>query len=87
MTFYEAALEILKSSRKPLTSREITQRALERGLIVSRGKTPRLTMTSELYTHVGIDPRLVKTEDRGPTGRTKAGTVRWTFREIRDNAR
>ena len=36
MTFYEAALQILKSSREPLTTEAITQRALESGLIVSR---------------------------------------------------
>jgi hypothetical protein len=66
MTFYEAALQILKSSRKPLTSEEITELALERGLIVSRGKTPVATMAAELYTHLGIDPQLVKTADRGP---------------------
>ena len=36
MTFYEAALQILKSSRKPLTNEEITERALELGLIATR---------------------------------------------------
>jgi hypothetical protein len=86
MTFYEAALQILKSSRKSLTSKEITERALERGLIVTRGKTPVATMTAELYKHLGTDPQLVKTEDRGPT-RAKHGTVGWTLRETRDSAR
>jgi hypothetical protein len=86
MTFYEAALQILKSSRKPLTSGEITERALERGLIVSRGKTPVATMASELYSHLDTDPQLVKTEDRGLV-RAKRGTVRWALRETRDGAR
>jgi hypothetical protein len=87
MTFYEAALEILKSSSKPLTSKEITQRALERGLIMSRGKTPTRTMESQLYGQLGTDPLLVKTGDRGPNGRPKRGTVRWTLRETRESAR
>jgi HB1, ASXL, restriction endonuclease HTH domain len=49
MTFYEAALQILKSSGKPLTSAEITERALAGGLIVSCDKTPVATMDAELY--------------------------------------
>jgi hypothetical protein len=79
MTFFEAALQILKSSRKPLTSQEITQRALEHGLIVSGGKTPAATMAAALYRRSGTDPQLVKIEDRGPA-RAKRGTVRWTLR-------
>jgi hypothetical protein len=86
MTFYEAALQILKSSREPLASEEITERALARGLIVSRGKTPVATMDAELYRHLGTDPELVKTEDRGPA-RAKRGTVRWTIREPPRSAR
>lgn len=86
MSFYEAALQILKSSPKPLTSEEITERALERGLIVSHGQTPVATMAAILYRRLGSDPQLVKTEDRGPT-RAKRGTVRWTLRETRDSAR
>jgi hypothetical protein len=76
MTFYEAALQILKSSSKPLTTREITERALERGLIVSRGKTPEASMAAVLYGRLGTDAQLVKIEDRGPT-RARRGTVRW----------
>jgi HB1, ASXL, restriction endonuclease HTH domain len=86
MTFYEAALQILKSSRKPLTTKEITDRALDRGLIISRGKTPVATMAAVLYKRLGTDLQLVKTEDRGPA-RAKPGTVRWTLRETRDSAR
>jgi hypothetical protein len=86
MTFYEAALTILKSSRKPLTCEEITERALERGLIVSRGKTPVATMSAALYSRLGTDPQLVRTGARGPV-RARRGTVRWTLRETRDGTR
>jgi hypothetical protein len=83
MTFYEAALQVLKSSSEPLTSQEITKRALERGLVVSHGKTPEATMAAGLYRRLGTDPQLVKTEDRGPT-RAKRGSVHWALREIPD---
>ena len=86
MTFYEAALHVLQSSHKPLTTQEITQGALERGLIVSRGKTPAKSMAARLYGWLGTDPRLVKVEDRGP-GHTKPRAVRWTLRENPDSAR
>jgi hypothetical protein len=85
MTFYEAALQILKSSRRPLTTKEITERALKRGLIVSRGKTPAATMAAVLYRRLGTDPQLVKHEDRGPV-RAKRLSVRWTLRQTRDSA-
>lgn len=82
MTYFEAALQILRSAQKPLTTREITERALERGLIVSHGKTPIATMGAVLYGRLGTDNQLVKTEDRGPA-RAKRGTVRWTIRDER----
>jgi hypothetical protein len=40
MTFLEAAYQVLKSSGRPLTTLEITERALEQGLVDPRGKTP-----------------------------------------------
>jgi hypothetical protein len=83
MTFYEAALQILKSSPRPLSTWEITELALERRLIVSRGKTPANTMAAVLYERLGTDPQLVKTGVDGPT-RARPGTVRWTLRTTRD---
>jgi len=80
MTYFEAALQVLESSQEPLTTREITERALERGLVVSYGKTPHATMGAVLYGRLSTDARLVKTETRGPT-RAKRGTARWTLRE------
>jgi hypothetical protein len=83
MTYFEAALQILKSSPEPLSTREITERALEQGLIVPQGKTPIATMAAVLYGRLGADAQLVKTEDRG-SGRTR---VRWTLRKTPDGAR
>ena len=79
MTYYEAALRILRSARHPLTTREITVRAIEGGLIRPTGKTPHATMAAELYLRVRNDPELVKIEDPGPS-RAKQGSVRWTLR-------
>jgi hypothetical protein len=80
MTYYEAALLVLRSARHPLTAQEITDRALERKLIVSRGKTPWATMSAMLYRRVGNDAELVKVGARANV-RAKPGTVRWTVRK------
>jgi len=81
MTYYEAALQVLRSVQHPLTTREVLDEAVKRGLITSAGKTPRNTMASKLYTQFGKDPELVKLEDPGP-GRAKWGSVRWTLRNL-----
>jgi hypothetical protein len=79
MTYYEAALQVLRSVQHPMTTRQITDQAIERGLIAPRGKTPRKTMAAELYTRVRDDPDLIKIEDP-VNGRAKPGSVRWTLR-------
>jgi hypothetical protein len=79
MTYYEAALQVLRSVQRPLTTREITDQAIERGLITPIGKTPHSTMSAELYLRVRNDPELVKLEDPG-RARAKHGSVRWTLR-------
>jgi len=80
MTFYEAAIRILSSARSPLTSREITNRAIEQGLVVTRGQTPHATMAALLYKRLGVDLRLVKLDTPGGS-RAKRGSVRWALRE------
>ena len=79
MTYYEAALQVLRSARHPLSTQEITDRAIARGLITPTGKTPHATMAAELYLRVRNDPELVKIDEPGPS-RAKAGSVRWTLR-------
>lgn len=80
MTYLDAALQILKSSRYPLSTREIIERALEERLIVTQGKTPEATMKTALYRAADADAELVKIEVPG-RGRAKRGSVRWTVRE------
>lgn len=78
MTYYEAALQVLRSARYPLTTRQITDRAIEMGLITPRGKTPHATMAAVLYLRVRKDPELVKLEATGDR-RAERGSVRWTL--------
>ena len=75
MTWFEAALQVLRSAEHPLTAQEITDRALEAGLITTRGKTPHASMSARLYELGSNDAQLVKLETPG-NGRAKRGSVR-----------
>jgi hypothetical protein len=62
-TFKSIAYQILKEAGKPLHSKEITKRALERGL-VSEGKTPEATMNAQLVVDINTKKnksRFIKT--------------------------
>lgn len=50
-TFKSIAYQILKEAGKPLHSKEITKRALERGLVTD-GKTPEATMNALLVVDI-----------------------------------
>jgi hypothetical protein len=78
MTYYKAAIEVLKAAKRPLTVREITNQAIEAGLITPHGKTPVATMSAALY-RAQNQPDLVKAGGRGDK-QAKRGTVRWTLR-------
>ncbi len=56
MTFLEAALEILKRERKPLHYKELTEKAIERKLLTFVGRTPEVTMQTQLTTAVKKAP-------------------------------
>jgi hypothetical protein len=79
MTYYEAALSVLRSARRPLRTHEITDLAMQRKLIAPAGKTPNATMSAALYKRAGDDGELVKIETPG-NGRAQRGSVRWTLR-------
>jgi hypothetical protein len=48
MTFLEAALEILRRERRPLHFKELTGKAMERKLLTFVGRTPEVTMQTQL---------------------------------------
>ena len=77
LTYYEAALQTLRSAGRPLTTREITDLAIAKGLIVPTGKTPHASMGRVLYLRVRDDPELVKMEQQSRTARARRGSVRW----------
>jgi hypothetical protein len=80
MTFLAAAEAVLKSARRPLTTREVTELALRHGLIAPIGKTPEATMSATLYTAVRDNPQgTIKRDYRpGPT-RAARDSVRWVW--------
>lgn len=49
MSFTNAAYEILRQAKKPLSAREIFELALKAGLVQTNGKTPQHTMRASLY--------------------------------------
>ncbi|MEO1031982.1 MAG: winged helix-turn-helix domain-containing protein, partial [Bacteroidota bacterium] len=53
LSFKGAAIKILKEADEPLTAKEITEVALEEGLIETSGATPEATMAAQLYTDTG----------------------------------
>jgi hypothetical protein len=86
MRYYDAAVQVLKSAKRPLTARQIFEQAVERGLITTSGKTPGATMRATLYRQAHNNPELVKLEE--PAGRrAKRGSVYWTLRGAREKRR
>lgn len=79
MTYYRAALQILRSAQHPLTTQEITDLAITEGLIMPTGKTPQASMARVLYLRVRNDPELIKIDEPGNV-RAKRRSVRWTLR-------
>src|SRR5947208_1309561 len=56
MTFLEAAEAILKRERKALHYKELTERAMERKLLTFVGRTPEVTMQTQLTNAVKKAP-------------------------------
>jgi len=75
--FLEAAVTILRRAKKPLTTREITEIALRRGLITTRGKTPEATMSAALYG-APLESRIRRDFTPG-SRRAVRGSVRWFY--------
>ncbi len=55
MTFYEAAVDVLRSVGRPLHYKKITELAVRRKLLSHVGKTPELTMGSRLSQEIRKD--------------------------------
>ncbi|TMC49246.1 MAG: hypothetical protein E6J14_09280 [Chloroflexi bacterium] len=80
MSFLTAAETVLRSARRPLTVREVTEGALRRGLISPSGKTPEATMSSALYLAARRDPNgPLRREFTPGHGRAARDSVRWVW--------
>ena len=76
MTYRQAAIDILKETKKPLTTQELLDRMISAELITPRGKTPLATLSSVLYTENAQDSDIVRVFEDGGS-RAAGGTVRW----------
>lgn len=77
MTFLRAAETVLRSAKKPLTAGEITEIALRRGLLETKGKTPQATMSAALYCAPRDPP--IRREFEPGRQRALRASVRWTY--------
>lgn len=76
MTYFQAALQVLKQSREPLTAGEILERTVGHGLVTPTGKTPEASLRATLYRHLGTHPELVRVAQ--PGRRAQRATVKWS---------
>jgi HB1, ASXL, restriction endonuclease HTH domain len=79
-TFLQAAIEVLRASERPMTTREIAQTAMDAGLIAPGGKTPERSMSAALYEEANRNPaggirRIAVEGDK----RAVRGSVRWAL--------
>lgn len=51
-SFLDAAYHVLKDMDRPMSAEEITQQAVDRGLLVTIGKTPAATMSASIYMDI-----------------------------------
>ena len=77
MTFLEAAEAVLRAAKRPLTTHEITDIALRRGLLRTSGKTPEATMSAALYGAPTDTP--IRREFAPGKQRALRGSVRWVY--------
>lgn len=77
LTFLEAAEEVLRTAKRPLSAREITEMAVSRGLLMSTGKTPEATMSARLYGAPSDGP--FRREYKAGRERAVRGSVRWIY--------
>src|ERR1700687_3140216 len=79
MTYFDAAIAVLKTSRKAMTAREITTAAVNRGFIDPGGKTPAASMRAALYVHArGVQPGIRRLYRPGPA-RAARDSVKWVY--------
>jgi HB1/ASXL restriction endonuclease-like protein with HTH domain len=78
-TFLDAAVEVLRRTRKPLSTREIASAITEGKLVAFAGKTPEKTLSAALYSEAQKPEgaRVIRHFKPGAT-RAQRDSVRWT---------
>lgn len=86
VTFLEAAERVLSGAGEPMHYARLTRVALERGLLVSSGKTPEATMSAQISQHLAAARRRGNTPRFSGHGRGVYGLTAWeptgVWREI-----
>lgn len=80
MNYVEAAIAVLASAARPLTTREVTDEATSRGLLSPSGRTPEASMSAALYRTANspTNPGIKRLFRKGAR-RAVRGTVRWVW--------
>ncbi len=77
VTYIEAAVLVLGHEKRPLSIEQITTVAIQRGLLITPGKTPAQSMKAALYLELGRpQPRVRKVAEQSRI-RARRGSVRW----------
>jgi hypothetical protein len=77
LTFFEAAVEVLRQEERALSTRELTDLVLAKKLVRTRGRTPRATMSAALYSAPADSP--IHREYELVYQRARQGSVRWRY--------
>lgn len=77
VTYLQAAETVLRTASKPLTAGEITEIALRRGLLHTKGKTPAASMSAALYGAPPESP--IRREFEPGRQRARRASVPWTY--------
>ena len=78
----EAAELVLRAERTPLSKKEICQKAVERGLLSSRGKTPDASISAAIYVSM---KRLGSRSPFMKVGRGRFGLASWNAVNPKDS--
>ena len=79
MRFIDAAVAVLGEADGPPSAVEITDRAVSRGLVRPKGRTPEASMSAELYLEARRpSARVAKVVNSGRI-RAVRGSVRWVL--------
>ena len=81
MTYMDAAITVLRTARRPMTTRELTEAALRKRLINPSGQTPEATMSAVLYMNCqDVKGNVIQRQFTPGPARAARGSVRWSLR-------